>query len=333
MNKLAEIKGVVTDIQRFSVHDGMGIRTIVFLKGCPLNCQWCHNPETNTVNRQLMIFPDKCIGCGECLRRCPEACISADGSVDRGKCTVCGLCADICCTGSKRICRICGDTLTAGEVIGRVKKDMVFYNRSDGGLTLSGGEPTASPEFALALLQLAKENGINTAVETSGYCEEETFRQIMRYTDMVLFDMKHTDPQRHKEGTGVENALIMKNLYNIAKMKKKTVIRYPLIPDYNDDEKNLLATAEIAGEVNALEIHVLPFHQLGAGKWVSLDKPYSYAEKKPPARETIDRAVAALSSSGLPVNVNGYGELTRNVFRSRHETRTAFASQTEKYFI
>ena len=303
-SELSKIEGVITDIQRFSVHDGIGIRTLVFIKGCPLSCRWCHNPETNSPGKQLMLYRERCIGCWECVTICPKGCVAQDGTVDRGICDVCGKCAAVCCTGSKRVC---GETVTAGEIIERVLKDQVFFKRSGGGITLSGGEPTASPQFTTALLMLSREQGLNTAMETCGFCEEEIFRDISKLCDMILFDIKHTDPEKHIDGTGVDNKVILKNLRNAAAYSR-VVVRFPMIPGYNDDYENLVNTAKIAKSAEALEIHVLPFHQLGEEKWRSLDKGYSYAGKKPPDASNIKRAAEILGSFGCQVNVSGYGE-------------------------
>lgn len=298
------VQGIITDIQRFSVHDGQGIRTVVFLKGCPLRCLWCHNPETNRSCAEMAYYRDKCIGCGQCLRACPNGAIAEDGEVDRMRCTQCGRCANVCCTRAR--VRI-GQRRTAGELLDLVRRDSAFY-RSGGGMTLSGGEPTAQPGFALALLRLAKAAGIHTAIETCGFCRWEDLEPIANVCDLFLYDVKHMDGAAHQKATGVDNRLIQENLRRLGAMKKQIIIRLPLIPGVNDTPENLVATARLAEEVDAREIHILPFHQLGTEKWHALCRAYAMEETAAPADEMVQDALETMRAAAKRiVSVGGHG--------------------------
>ena len=297
--------GIITDIQRFSVHDGTGIRTIVCLKGCPLRCAWCHNPETNLVCREVAYYRDKCIGCAACVQACPNGAIQPDGTVQRERCKVCGTCAEACCTCARVMI---GQERTVDELVEQLLRDQVFYRASGGGVTLSGGEPSAQPQFARALAEQIHARGISTAIETCGFCKWELLEPIIQACDIILYDIKHTDPVQHEKWTGVSNQLILDNICRIGGMQKKLIIRIPLIPNVNHDDNNLMATALLAQEVHAAEIHVLPFHQLGKGKWHALERDYALEELTEPDEACIARAKMILEQySGLPVNIGGQG--------------------------
>lgn len=300
-----EIHGTITDVQRFSVHDGIGIRTIVFLKGCPLRCAWCHNPETNRACKEVAYYRDKCIGCAACIRSCPHRAIRPDGTVDLERCTVCGICAEVCCTQARTII---GEERTASELVEQLSRDLVFYQISGGGLTLSGGEPSAQPEFARALAEQIHEKGIGTAIETCGFCKWELLEPIIRACDIILYDIKHMDSTLHEKWTGVPNQLILDNARRIGEMGKQMIIRIPLIPGVNHDDENLAATGDFAKEIHAAEIHILPFHQLGKGKWHAMERDYSMEDLQEPNQACLDRAKMILEEvSGLPVNIGGQG--------------------------
>ena len=298
----------ITDIQRFSVHDGPGIRTLVFFKGCPLRCSWCQNPETNNNFPEVMFTESNCIGCGGCIEICPQKAICSNGNgvlYDRSACTMCGKCLEFCPPKARALS---GEMKSFEEVVKIVLSDMVFYKNTGGGITVSGGEPTMQAEFVTRLLKVAKENEIHTAMETCGYCEAERFLNAIENCDMLLFDIKQTDTEIHKRFTNAGTELIMSNLKAAYRQKKDIIIRIPLIPDVNSDDENLKKTAEIANKYKAREIHVLPFHQTGQSKWNSLDKKYDFELWKLPDAELIEHAKNVLAESGIIVNVGGYGE-------------------------
>ncbi|MGQ9611156.1 MAG: glycyl-radical enzyme activating protein [bacterium] len=290
--------GTIFDIKRFAVHDGPGIRTTVFFKGCPLRCLWCHNPESMKIQRQIVFFENKCIGCGECFKRCPNSAIEATPEgrkYYREKCTLCGTCVEHCYAEATVMQ---GKIASVEEVIEEVKKDMPFYKNSGGGITLSGGEPTMQPEFCIAVLQESKKAGMHTALDTSGYVKFDILKEILKYVDLVLYDLKVIDPQKHKEYTGVTNEIIISNLKEIDKMNIPVEIRIPTIPGYNDFEDNLLATCElINGLQNVERIKMLPYHRLGEGKYTRLDMEYKLKGLETPSKARMEQIISFMKSN------------------------------------
>lgn len=305
---LEVLKGYVTEIQKFSVHDGPGIRTIVFLKGCPLKCLWCQNPETQYACSEIKFDIGKCIGCLKCIKECPENAITLKNKMlvtDKKLCIVCGKCTEKCYSGAREIV---GKIYTCDEVYEIVNQDKVFYKNTGGGVTLSGGEPLFQWEFSVALLKKCKENGINTAIETCGFAKWEHFEAVLRYTDFLLYDIKIVDAELHKKYTGQSNELILSNLYAASKINHNIVIRLPLIPGINDDEENLKTTARIAKEVNALEVHLLPYHEIGVGKYKTLGRRYLLRNITISSKEEVTRAKEIMESEGIEINISGLGE-------------------------
>ena len=262
--------GKVFDIQRMSVHDGPGIRTTVFLKGCPLRCLWCHNPESQSFDRSIGFSADKCTACGNCAEVCKAHSVK-DGShrYDRSICVACGKCTDVCL--NQAILRS-GKDVTADEVIREVMKDKTFYKNSGGGVTFSGGEPLSQPQFLLELLMAAKQAGLHTAVDTSGFGKSETVREIAPYTDLFLFDWKESDEQKHIEFTGVSHRQILENLRILDGLKAKVFLRCPIVPNLNDRTEHLDGIADLAAAFSCIEeVYVMAYHTLGNGKYTAFE--------------------------------------------------------------
>ncbi|MBO7729709.1 MAG: glycyl-radical enzyme activating protein [Lachnospiraceae bacterium] len=281
---LRNVSGTIFNIQHYSIHDGPGIRTNVFLKGCPLRCLWCSNPESQQQVPQLMFRADRCTGCGACISSCPVSAISlVDQRVqnDRSLCTGCGACVAVCPNEAREII---GTTATAGEVFDEVAQDELFYAK-DGGVTLTGGEVLVQPAFASAVLQLCRQAKIHTAIETCGFADWAALKEVLQYTDLVLYDLKEMDPELHKKYTGVDNSRILENLKKIDdQMDLEIWVRVPLIPGCNDDKENLLATARFVKENlhKCTQIHLLPFHRLGEGKYEQLEnEPNGFSSTVP----------------------------------------------------
>ena len=270
-----EIKGSVFNIEHYAVHDGPGIRTLVFLKGCPLRCLWCCNPESQSAKTELVMFKESCIGCGECVNVCTAGAIAPDEQkgliTDADKCVMCLECVKNCYANARRVY---GRNMTVQEVLKELKKDMPFFKKSGGGITLSGGEPFKQHEFAAELLERCKSMGITTAAETCGHVPHEVFLNMLPLVDTFLFDLKHMDAEEHKRLTGVDNTLIHKNFDAIVSAGVRVIPRMPLIPTLNDSEENLRATCEFLKARGITEINLLPYHELGVNKYERTGKTY-----------------------------------------------------------
>lgn len=299
--------GLVSDIQRFSVHDGPGIRTVVFLKGCPLRCRWCQNPEARSKEKLIMQQNERCIGCGACMRTCKTRCIQMSNSgpvTDRRRCTGCGACASACMTGARKLV---GREYSVRDIVPVLLRDRAFYKNSGGGVTLSGGDPVASIDFASDLLSALHGEGIHTAIETCGYCEADEFEKLVRDVDLILYDIKHTDSNLHRQYTGCPNERILLNVHIPKRMGKDLIVRVPLIPGFNDGEENLRRTARIALEAGASEVHLLPFHQYGESKWHNVGYVYSMTGKSEMTVESAELAAQIMAHEGIQVCIGGSG--------------------------
>lgn len=299
--------GIVTDFKRFAVHDGDGIRTTVFLKGCPLKCVWCHNPESISPKPELAFYTEKCTGCGECARICPmDAHIFEAGDtpdsykhrLDRTKCAACGKCAEVCVSGALKLC---GRRMSVDEVMKVVDEDRIFYETSNGGMTLSGGEPTLQPEFTLALLRAAKEDGISTALDTCGYTKREVYESLLPYTDIFLYDIKHITDEGHIRCTGRANRLILDNLRFLSDAGAKIEIRIPLVPGYNDDAETLDGIGQLLSTVNITKAKLLPYHSYARSKYLSLGIPDTLPDVERPNSEKLEAAAKLLRGYGANV--------------------------------
>lgn len=285
-NDKGELKGVIFDIQRFSVHDGPGIRTTVFLKGCPLRCLWCHNPESQSPVPEIMFFGSKCIGCGRCQEVCPRDAIMMDSvsRVNRELCDNCGICADSCPSGALVLS---GRVVSVSDVMVEVDQDVLFYDTSGGGVTLSGGEPTMQLDFAVALAAACKAKGYHVAIDTCGFVAREEFVRLLRQADLLLFDVKHIDSEEHRRLTGVDNGLILDNLCEAARRGVDLIVRVPVIPGCNDTKRNVQGITEFVMRLARLRenikgIELIPYHRLGERKYQALGRCYPLAGIAPP---------------------------------------------------
>jgi pyruvate formate lyase activating enzyme len=301
------LAGCVFNIQRYSIHDGPGIRTTVFLKGCPLRCLWCDNPESQLLEPQFVFWEDRCIHCGKCLTTCPLLALTEDVNglkrVDLEVCDLCGLCVDQCYAGALEQV---GRLRTAGEVLALVEEDRPFYDESGGGMTLSGGEPLAQPQFARDLLKGAHARGIRTAIETSGCASWQLWISLLPYLDLILYDLKEVDPDRHQCFTGMPNKLILDNLRRLARAGKPVIVRRPVIRQYNDNPESIHALGRFVQELETIhEIDLLPYHRLGQNKYKRLGQEYALEDEPTMKNEEVNAYRDILLSYGLHVKVGG----------------------------
>jgi len=304
--------GVITNIQAYSLHDGPGIRTLVFLKGCPLRCDWCCNPECESPGIEIEFFSSKCIRCGTCLKVCDRKAINPDLEVKSGfkfnknLCNECGNCVKVC---PAQALSFVGEVVSVNEVLEKVKKDRYFYLISKGGLTISGGEPLYQFEFTRELLKRSYDDNIDTTIETCGYAPWKYFKEILPYLNLILYDIKHMDLVKHKQRTGASNELILSNLTKLSKKGVPIIIRLPLIPQFNLDQDNVTQTARFVSSLeNVREVNLMPFHQFGKDKYYRLCREYSLKHLKAlnSDAEGVDRIrmiKSTLESYGLNITI------------------------------
>ncbi|MBC3901681.1 MAG: glycyl-radical enzyme activating protein [Firmicutes bacterium HGW-Firmicutes-4] len=300
-----QAKGVIFDIQRFSVHDGPGIRTIVFLKGCPLKCDWCSNPESQQSQQELMFIGHNCIGCSKCLSVCPAGAIDMENPsrVIQKKCTHCGKCVEVCYAGALNMA---GEEKTVEMVLSELKKDAIYYRNSGGGITFSGGEPFFQQEFFEQLLMGCRSIGWHTTIETTGVATEKGLNRILPLVDLVFMDIKHMDDQKHQLYTGTSNKTVLKNAKIIAKTGVPMIVRIPVIPEVNDDLMNIQATADFVRSLESVkELQLMPYHRLGQNKYDYLGREYALNEIKPANKASIDQLKEAVEAYGLKCSIGG----------------------------
>lgn len=291
--------GMITDIQRFSLNDGPGIRTTVFLKGCNLHCAWCHNPETIRKKNELMVYPANCIGCGHCVPVCPSGARSIAAGVlqfDRTRCTACGACAAVCFPGALKMA---GRSVSVAEVMGEILQDRAYYADSGGGVTLSGGELFCQAEFADALIDACREEKIPVAVETNLNWQFESARPILEKLDLIMFDVKIFDSVEHKRWTGVENAELLDNARRLDTLDRPLIARTPLIPGATDSAENIRAIAGFLRNFRNLRCYeLLNFNPLGDSKYRALEEKNPFVSARPLKPEALNRLREAAESVG-----------------------------------
>ncbi|MFW9822445.1 MAG: glycyl-radical enzyme activating protein [Candidatus Thorarchaeota archaeon] len=300
-------KGFIYDLQRFAIHDGPGIRTLVYMKGCPLKCLWCSSPHTQNPKPEIMRNEVNCKMCGKCIEVCPDHLITTTDEneikFDRDRCTICGQCVETC---PNQALKLIGYHVTFEELFKEVNKDSPFYRRSNGGVTVGGGEPTMQIDFVTAFLKRCKQTFINTAIETCGYVKWGKMEDLLRYVDLVYMDIKHMDPEIHKDLTGVSNKIILENAKKISKIKSM-IIRIPVIPGYNDSDENLKATAKFAIDLgeNIKRLELLPYHKFGTQIYVRIGMEYKLPDVEPPSEELMLHLKEIVESCGLKAQIGG----------------------------
>jgi len=298
--------GLIFDIKKFSLHDGPGIRTTVFFKGCPLHCLWCHNPEGIKTGPEILFNPGRCIACSQCVPVCPRKALTlSDGGLDQDhkKCTACGACAEAC---PAEAWELAGKRMTADQVMEAIEQDIPFYRQSGGGVTFSGGEPLMQPEILLELLDRCGKLGLHRAVDTSGYAETEALLETARRAELLLYDIKHTDPGKHLEYTGVSNQLVLDNLALATRENIEIKIRVPVIPGFNDDSGNIRRLGDIALALpRHPEISLLPYHSAAGHKYLQLGRDYALRQTKPQDRKKLETMARELEGRGLLVKIGG----------------------------
>jgi pyruvate formate lyase activating enzyme len=298
--------GLVFNIQKYSLEDGPGIRATVFLKGCPLRCAWCHNPEGISPRREIIVLEGRCFGCGQCRSACPFGdSIPGQGALParHRRCVSCGACVAACPAGARRWA---GEQMTVSQILDAVWQDRIFFEESGGGVTFSGGEPLLQFEFLRACLEACRARGLRTAVDTCGLARPEHLLAVAPLADLFLYDLKLMDPARHQHYTGAPNGVILENLRALGQVHRQIWVRVPIIPGVNDDAPGLQAIARFAAAIPGVrQVNILPFHRTGLPKLARLGQTNSLAEVQPPSAEVMAAALAIFQNAGLDARMGG----------------------------
>ncbi|WP_312702194.1 trans-4-hydroxy-L-proline dehydratase activase [Sedimentibacter sp.] len=296
---------VIFNIQKFSIHDGPGIRTTVFFKGCPLKCLWCHNPESQEYEKQILHDPDKCVLCGTCVKVCPHNAIKIENNVlstDMAKCDFCGLCEVYCIQEARQIVGKCYEV---DDVVKEVIKDKIFYEKSGGGVTVSGGEPLMFVDYVEELFKKLKEENIHTAVDTCGAVNFESLERIAPYTDLFLYDIKLMDDEKHKKFIKASNKVILENLKKLSKIHNNINIRMPIIEGVNADVDHIEKVIDFIKDLNIKKINLLPYHDIAKHKYKKLDMRYEEEKMSKPSEEKMQSFKSMFESKGYEVKIGG----------------------------
>ncbi|HHV26915.1 MAG TPA: glycyl-radical enzyme activating protein [Tissierellia bacterium] len=300
------MEGTIVNIQKYSIHDGPGIRTTVFLKGCPLSCWWCHNPESQSTKNEIMFFEQKCTGCGICVKRCPEEAITMKEmkpTIDETKCILCGNCTDFCYNEAREYV---GQKIGAIELFKEIQKDEIFYEESGGGVTFSGGEPLLQVDFLSEVLDICNKKNIHTTLDTSGYTKWENIEKIVNKVDLFLYDLKLIDDEKHKKYIGVSNKLILENLKKLSSLGKRIFVRMPIIAGINDDNDHIDESIKFIKTLNNIEqVNLIPYHSMGMDKYKRLNMDYKLSGMEKPADEKMEELKEKFEKEGIKVKIGG----------------------------
>jgi pyruvate formate lyase activating enzyme len=300
---VGNVRGTVFDIKRYTLHDGPGIRVSVHLKGCPLSCWWCHNPESQSFEPRQLFKKNLCIGCGMCVGVCPHGAITQNADTDIEKCRGSGKCAEICPAAAREIC---GRNMETSEVMDEILKELIFFEQSGGGVTISGGEPLSQLDFTVGLLEECKMHGIKTAVDTSGFADSDSLKAAAELTDLFLYDVKHMDPEKHRKYTGADNEIILSNLTKLGDIGAEINVRMPFIPGVNTDEQNLLALGHFLSGVRGVTcLSLLPYHSAAEDKHGRWGMEFKLRGVYPPTENSLAAAVSITESCGIRTVIGG----------------------------